>query len=56
MGLLGRLSLIVGILAGIAAIASGAWAIFHKESTEVADYQIESSRYGVARTQHHESP
>jgi hypothetical protein len=39
MGLLARLSLVVGILAGIAAVMSGAWAIFHQESTEVADYQ-----------------
>jgi hypothetical protein len=38
-GLLGRLSVIVGILAGIAAIASVGWTIFHQDNTDVAGYQ-----------------
>jgi hypothetical protein len=44
-GLLGRLSVLVGILVGIATIASIYWTIFHKDSTDVADYQSQVTDY-----------
>jgi hypothetical protein len=44
-GLLGRLSVVVGILVGIATIASVGWTIFHKDNTNVADYQNQVANY-----------
>lgn len=41
-GLLARLSVVIGIFAGIAAIAGVGWTIFHKNSTDVADYQTQA--------------
>jgi hypothetical protein len=38
-GPLSRLSVIVSILAGLAAIAGVGWTMFHKNNTDVADYQ-----------------
>jgi hypothetical protein len=37
--ILGRIAIIVGVLAAIATIVGVAWTIFNRENTEVADYQ-----------------
>jgi len=40
---LAKIAVIAGILAAIASIAGVAWTIFHRESTDVADYQSQVS-------------
>lgn len=40
---LGRIAVIVAVLAGLATIAGVAWTIFYRQGTEVADYRREAS-------------